>query len=68
MVKKLQVVNTLREGSWIRIVQAVLNLYVDKPSVKLIKHCHPTKQTKEKNRSINCTCLHRIAFVFSLLS
>ena len=50
------------------MVPAVLNLYVDNPFVQLIKHCHPTKQTKGKNRPIVCTCLHRIYFRFSLLS
>ena len=42
-----------------------LNLFVDKPFVQLIKHCHSTKQT---NRSIFFTCLQRIYFYFSLLS
>ena len=42
------------------MVPAVLNLYVDKPFVQLINHCHSTKQTKEKNRSILCTCLQDI--------
>ena len=31
------------------MVPAVLNLYVDKPFVQLIKHCHLTKQRKEKS-------------------
>ena len=50
------------------IVPAVLNLYVDKSFVQLMKHCHSTKQTKGENKSIDCTYLQRIDFLFSLLS
>ena len=49
------------------MVPAVLNLYVGKPFVQLIGHCHSTKQTQGKNRSIDCTCLQRIDFSFLYL-
>ena len=49
------------------MVPAVLNLYVDKPPIQLIKHRHPTKQAKGKNRSRYCTCPQRIDFLFSLV-
>ena len=59
--------SSLVKGYWPGTVPAVLKLYVEKPFVQLIKHCHSTQQAKKKNRSIDCVCLHRIAFFFSLL-
>ena len=50
-----------------RLSTAVSNLYVDKPFVQLIKHCHSAEQTKGESRSIDCTCLQRIDFLFSVL-
>ena len=49
------------------MVPAVLNLYVNKP-VPVIINWHSIKQTKGQNRSIDCTYLQRIDFLFPLLS
>ena len=45
-----------------------LKLVCRQTFVQLIKHCHSVEQAKEKDRSIDCTCLQRIDFLFSLLS
>ena len=48
------------------MVPAVLNLYVDKTYVQLIVLLF-NWAGKRENRSIDCACLQRIDFLFSLL-
>ena len=53
-------------------VQAILNLYVDKSFVQLIKHCHSTKLSCREQRKakylVQTGAINRPIFLFCLLS